>query len=427
MIEWERFSRKQMATMVWWCAGSPFQNREGIICDGAVRSGKTICLSMGFCLWAMSGFTGESFGLCGKTITSLRRNLLAPLLPQLKKLGMEVQEKPSQGWISLEWKGHANRFYLFGGKDEGSASLIQGVTLAGVLLDEVALMPRSFVEQALARCSVEGAKFWFSCNPEHPGHWFHQEWILKARQRKLLYLHFTMGDNPALSETVRKRYERMYSGSFYQRFVLGLWTAAQGAVYPMFCQEEHVVDQAPPCEEFYISCDYGTRNPMSMGLWGRAGDTWYRLKEFYHSGRESGEQKTDEEYYQALRELAQGREIQGVIVDPSAASFLECVRRHGQFPCIPADNRVELGIQRVGQWLKDGRLKFCRQCVNALREFQLYRWNPKADRDLPLKENDHAMDDIRYFVMTVSAPRQSAFFAASVGRMPSGKERNGIL
>lgn len=114
------------------------------------------------------------------------------------------------------------------------------MTLAGVLFDEVALMPRSFVEQALARCSVEGATFWFSCNPEHPEHWFYKEWIQKAEERRALYLHFTMQDNPALSPQVIRRYERMYTGRFYERFVLGEWTAPEGQIYDMFSAERHV-------------------------------------------------------------------------------------------------------------------------------------------------------------------------------------------
>lgn len=416
------FSPKQRRALNWWCPGSPDRMRDAIICDGAVRSGKTLCMSVGFSVWAMSSFSGQSFAFCGKTVTSLRRNVIVPLLPQLTGLGYTCSEKLSRGYVEIK-KGRrvTNRFYLFGGKDEGSAALIQGVTLAGVLLDEAALMPRSFVEQALARCSVEGAKFWFNCNPEHPYHWFYTEWICKAKEKNALYLHFSMRDNPSLSPAVLRRYEGLYSGSFYERFVLGRWVAAQGAVYPMFSAQKHVVSDAPVCQRYFISCDYGTVNPMSMGLWGESGGKWYRVDEYYHASRVCGVVKTDEEYYDALVALAGGRLIESVIVDPSAASFLECVRRHGMFHPVPAKNDVADGIRTVSSLLGQGKLLFCERCKDAIREFSLYRWDEKAGRDQPVKQDDHAMDDIRYFVMTaVVAKPLPAFFALGVGRVEGG-------
>lgn len=413
----QRFSHKQLTAINWWCPQSPYHNCNAIICDGAVRSGKTLCLSLGFVLWAMSCFHGESFAFCGKTVTALRRNMIAPLLPRLEALGIRCEDRASKGYLDLEWRGQTGRFYLFGGRDESSAALIQGVTLAGVLLDEVALMPRSFVEQALARCSVEGARFWFSCNPENPHHWFYTEWIQKAKERGALYLHFTMRDNPSLSPAVLRRYEQMYSGSFYQRFVRGEWVAAQGAVYPMFSEQAHVVEQAPVCSRFFISCDYGTVNPTSMGLWGECDGIWYRLAEYYYASRRSGVVKTDEEYYQALEALAKDYPIEAVVVDPSAASFLACIRRHGRFQTIAAENQVADGIRTVGDLLRQGKLRFCSTCRDIIREFGLYHWDERAGRDEPVKADDHAMDDLRYFVMTVVRPRAAhGFFAVSVGR-----------
>lgn len=402
--------------MSWWCPSSPHQNRTAVICDGAVRSGKTLCLSLGFAAWATTRYQGQSFALCGKTVGSLRRNLLVPLFSMLRELGFECREKISAGYAEISLGKRCNRFYLFGGRDEGSAALIQGVTLAGVLFDEAALMPRSFIEQALARCSEEGAKFWFSCNPEHPAHWFYREWVQKAGAKNALYLHFTMRDNPSLSPAVLKRYEGLYSGSFYDRFVLGKWTAAQGAVYPMFDSARHVFTQPPDCGRFFISCDYGTVNPFSLGLWGERDGVFYRLAEYYHDSRREGRLLTDEEYYAALSTLAGGRAIEAVVADPSAASFLECIRRHGEFRAIPAKNDVEDGIRRVSALLGEGRLRFSAHCADTLREFALYRWDERAGLDRPIKENDHAMDDIRYFVSTVVLREETGFFAASVGR-----------
>ena len=182
----ERFSPKQRQVLTWWCPGSPHEAREAIICDGAVRSGKTLCLGLSFFSWAMAGFDGAAFGLCGKTAGALRRNLLGELMPLLGELGFRWEEKVSRNLLKVRFGGRENTFYLFGGRDEGSAALIQGVTLAGVLLDEAALMPRSFVEQACARCSVTGSRLWFSCNPEGPEHWFYQE---RGAQRPVPPLH----------------------------------------------------------------------------------------------------------------------------------------------------------------------------------------------------------------------------------------------
>jgi len=412
----ERLSRKQKITMNWW-KNPKYSDYDALICDGAVRSGKTLSMSVGFVFWACSVFDGASFALCGKTVTSLRRNVVVPLIPILREYGCTCLEKVSKNYIDITFLGKTNRFYLFGGKDEGSASLIQGMTLSGVFFDEAALMPRSFVEQALARCSVSGSKMWFNCNPDNPAHWFYNEWIKKADEKKALYLHFTMDDNPSLSESMKNRYKRLYSGAFYDRFVLGKWTASEGVVYPMFSREAHVYSGEIDCESYVISCDYGTVNPSSFGLWGLCGGVWHRLKEYYYSSKKEGVSRTDEEHYSALEELAGGKKISRVIVDPSAASFIECIRRHGKFRVVKADNDVITGIRQVSAALKQNRLKFHESCRDIFREFQLYRWSEKAGTDAPVKENDHAMDDMRYFVADMLASEKNDdFFAVSVSR-----------
>ena len=197
------FSEKQRRALTWWAPGSGDRGFDAIVCDGAVRSGKTMAMGMGFFLWAMVCFDGQRFGICGKTIQSLRRNVLAEVLPRLKKLGFTWKERRSENLLTVKFHGRENRFYVFGGRDESSASLIQGITFAGVLMDEVALMPRSFVEQACARCSVAGSRMWFNCNPAGPTHWFYRTWILEAEKRNCLRLHFTMEDNPTLTEEIR--------------------------------------------------------------------------------------------------------------------------------------------------------------------------------------------------------------------------------
>lgn len=395
------FSEKQLAVLTWWCNSSRSKDKNGIICDGAVRSGKTLCMSISFVSWAFYRFSGASFAFCGKTVSSLRRNVITPLLPLLSSFGFNCDFKISRNCIEIEKGGAVNRFYLFGGRDESSASLIQGMTLGGVLLDEVALMPRSFVEQALARCSLENSKFWFNCNPEHPFHWFYNEWIKKKDQKNMLYLHFTMQDNPSLSPAVINRYKSLYSGAFYERFIDGKWVAADGLVYPMFDANRHIAEANGEFSKYYLSCDYGTVNPFSLGLWGKCGDKWFRIDEYYHSARDAGLQLTDEEYYDKLCALAGGRKIEALIIDPSAASFAQTVHRHGKYRVVKAQNDVLGGINLVCQALKNGNIFFYPCCADTIREFSLYRWDNGIKRDAPKKENDHAMDDIRYFVSTV--------------------------
>ncbi len=399
------FSPKQRAVLDWWRDG----RYDAVICDGAVRSGKTFALSVSFFLWAMARFQRQKFGLCAASIGGVRRNLLAQARPVLTGLGFRWEEVVSRNEVTLRGGGRENTFYLFGGRDEGSFASIQGLTLAGVLLDEAAVMPRSFVEQAAARCSVQGGRVWFSCNPAGPEHWFYKEWIRKAEEKRALHLRFTMEDNPALSPAVRARYERMFRGTFYQRYVLGEWAAAEGLVYDFF-----QADAMPPVPEggfarWRISCDYGTRNPASFGLWGELDGIWYRVREFYYDARERGRQKTDGEYAEDLRNLAGGRCIETVIVDPSAASFMETLRREG-WNVRKADNRVLEGIRRTASALKSGRIVICRTCGAAAREFGLYRWEEVGDGDRVRKEFDHAMDDIRYFVMALGAGEGTARF-----------------
>lgn len=414
-MRFRSFSPKQKQVLTWWLPGNPNHGRDAIVCDGAVRSGKTMAMGLSFFLWAQSCFDGKRFGVCGKTIQSLRRNVLSEILPMLESLGAVWQEKRTENLVTVRFLGHENRYYIFGGRDESSASMIQGITLAGILLDEVALMPRSFVEQACARCSVAGSRLWFNCNPAGPGHWFYRTWILEAEKRNCLRLTFTMEDNPSLTPQIRQRYRKLYTGVFYQRFVLGQWVQAEGRVYDFFTQE--MVAKAPEhCDKWYISCDYGTVNPTSMGLWGRSSDSWYRVKEFYFSSREERRQMTDEEYADALAKLADSRTITAVIVDPSAASFMEVLRRRG-WRVQKADNDVLSGIRRTSDCLKSGKIMICEGCSDCLREMEEYVWDLSAgNRDRVRKEHDHAMDDMRYFVATVLGEKQPFVTAYTVER-----------
>lgn len=408
-FHFQPFSQKQRKVLNWWCEGSPVREYDGIIADGAIRSGKTVSMSLSFVLWAMSSFSGQNFAMCGKTIGSFRRNVLFWLKLMMKSRGYTVADHRADNLVVISRGDVENYFYIFGGKDERSQDLIQGITLAGVFFDEVALMPESFVNQATGRCSVEGSKFWFNCNPDGPYHWFKQNWIDRRKEKHLIYLHFTMDDNLSLSEAVKQRYRGMYSGVFYKRYIQGLWCMAEGIIYDMFSENRHVRKLKDFAGQLighnrYVSCDYGTQNATVFLLWEKGLDgVWYCTREYYYSGRDTGKQKTDSQYADDLEKWLNGTRIRGIIVDPAAASFIAELRKRG-YKVVKAKNDVEDGIRLVSTLLNLGKIVFEEGCVNTRKEFASYIWDEKAaehGEDKPVKQFDHAMDALRYFCYTI--------------------------
>lgn len=395
------FSEKQREILKF-----PYTKYDAIIADGAVRSGKTSVMSLSFFLWGMGNFRNCSFAMCGKSVGAVQRNIITPLLG-IKYLRdhFEIKYNRADHVIVAKRGGRENRFYLFGGKDESSAALIQGITLAGVLLDEVALMPRSFVEQALARCSVAGSKLWFNCNPEGPEHWFRKEWILKPEKHNALHLHFTMDDNPSLTEEIRERYKSMYSGVFYERFVLGRWVMSEGLIYDMFDTDANTyTDESAPASLHFsgvrtIACDYGTTNPtVFLDIYDYDG-TVYVDREYRWDSREEQRQKTDEDYADDMDAFV-GDSQCAIVVDPSAASFIAALRRRGLY-VVPADNDVLDGIRRTATLLQRRKILINKSCAPLLGEMGTYLWDEKSCKlgvDKPLKESDHGPDALRYFV-----------------------------
>lgn len=377
----------------------PYTKYDALICDGAIRSGKTVFMMVSFVDDAMRRYNHQRFGICGKTVDSTVKNLIIPYLGLSYVKGKyRIQWKRTDKTLVVSRGGTENIFEIFGGKDESSFMLIQGRTLAGVLLDEVALQPRSFVEQALARCSVDNSKLWFNCNPESPQHWFYLDWVTQPEKHNAIRLRFELEDNPSLSSEIVARYKAMYSGVFYRRYILGEWCVAEGLVYDF--GEGNIVDEIPKNGEYYISVDYGTLNPFSAGLWCVLGDKAIRIAEYYYNGREKGIQKTDEDYCDGVVNLAKGYKIKQVVVDPSAASFIAALRRRGM-TVIKAKNDVLDGIRQMSVMLKNGNIKIHRNCVNCIAEFGLYRWDDKATEDRVIKDNDHCMDECRYFANTI--------------------------
>lgn len=421
-FKWGAISVKQKQILTWWSDNSKFKDYNGIIADGSIRSGKTTSMGFSFVVWAMTRFDGQNFAMCGKTIESLRRNVLDALKRQLRGQGYSVQERKSENLIIISKGKVSNHFYLFGGKDERSQDLIQGITLAGAFFDEVALMPESFVNQATGRCSVEGSKWWFNCNPSSPQHWFYVRWILKCRERKLMYLHFTMKDNLTLSKQIIARYEAQYVGVFYQRYIQGLWVTAEGIIFDMFDKAKHLFDDSnePKTEgDYFVSSDYGIQNATVFLLWQKEkeqeeqeqeeqekkkkGVSYACIDEYRWSGREEKRQKTVSELVDGLEEMLNGRVPRLFYLDPSATALKVELRKRG-YKVQSADNDVLDGIADVSVMLKDDRLHFHRtKCKETVKEFGLYRWDIKAadkGEDRPIKTDDHGMDAVRYFVRT---------------------------
>ncbi|GKU79871.1 PBSX family phage terminase large subunit [Paenibacillus sp. L3-i20] len=414
-FQFKPFSLKQKKLLMWWTDSSKYRNYDMIIAEGAIRSGKTISMIDSFITWSLAKHENKNFILAGKSMGALKRNVIEPMFQILTAKGIDYHYHRSENpHIAIG----SNVYYLFGANNEASQDTLQGLTAAGAYLDEVALFPESFVKQTIGRCSAEtgdqGAKIFFNCNPGGPYHWFKTDYIDKAKEKKILVLHFTMDDNLSLSERVKDRFKRMFSGVFYMRYILGLWVMAEGVIYDMFDKDKHVRKTIERrYEQYYVSCDYGTQNPTTFGLWGKSQDVWYKVKEYHYDGRKKSRQKTDEEYCDDLIEFVGKLSLKGVIIDPSAASFIAAIKKRGVFPVIQADNSVIDGIRDVASALVEGLIKYNDCCTETFREFSSYVWDEKAaarGEDKPVKENDHQMDGDRYFVRTIVKKKSGVYF-----------------
>ena len=415
VFKFKPFSRKQRQVLNWWTENSPVRNYDGIIADGAIRSGKSLTMSLSFVIWAMSSYNGQNFGMCGKSVGSFRRNVLFWLKLMLTGRGYGFKDSRSDNMVIITRGATENYFYIFGGRDERSQDFIQGITLAGVFLDEVALMPESFVTQALGRCSVDGAKYWFNCNPSYPSHWFKVDWIDKHAEKNILYLHFMMDDNLSLSQHKKEQYYRNFSGVFYDRYILGEWSLAEGIIYPMYKDAIKAPPEGVFPEKWCLSIDYGTQNAFAAILWGKYPDAWYAIKEYYYSGRESGIQKTDDEYGRDMDDFISCTDcVMETIIDPSAASFIALLRRKGgRYKVRKANNAVSDGIRDTATALKNGLIYISPTMTHWKAEAGGYSWDSNCQNDVPVKVNDHLMDSMRYFVKTKSIVMPKQPFIAS--------------
>lgn len=418
IFKFQKLSRKQRQVFTWWVDSSPVKDKDGIIADGAIRSGKTVSMSLSYVMWAMERHDGKNFIMAGKTISSFKRNVLQNLKLMLTSRGYRWDYHISgdlPNMLEVTRKGKTNYFFIFGGKDEGSQDLVQGITAAGAFFDEVALMPESFVNQATGRCSVEGRKFWFNCNPAGPMHWFKLNWIDKCRKKKLLYLHFTMDDNLSLSEEIKARYRGMYAGVFYLRYIKGLWKAAEGLIYTMFTDDNLYTDDQRPIglkstAIRSIAVDYGTTNPcVFLDIWDDGQTLWVDREYQWDSRSEEARrspnpQRTDSQYADDMAAFMGSRpeEQCEIIVDPSAASFITELQGRGYY-VKPADNEVIDGIRIVSTLLVKRNIRINWNCKGLIAELQSYVWDDKAaerGEEKPIKQQDHGPDALRYYCKT---------------------------
>lgn len=399
----EKISEKQLEILKF-----PFleKNYTALICDGAVRSGKSMMMIVAFILWAMTKFNNQSFAICGKTVSTAVRNLIIPI-QRINYLSNNFkiiyQETKHQLLISSLNNEVTNIFYVFGGKDEASYSLIQGCTLAGVFFDEVVLMPQSFVNQAMLRCSVEGSKFFFNCNPAEPMHWFNQEWVLKAHTKNALHLHFVLDDNPSLTPAMKERYKSNYTGVYYLRYILGLWAIADGAIYPMFDTLKNTYEDVIPGilmrSTRTITIDYGTTNPCVFLEIFDDGEKIRVEREFTWDSKLEQRQKADDEYVQDFMQFI-GTPDCLVLIDPSAASLRKALTNAGIF-CVEATNDVNEGIAKTATLLHKGVIQINKSCEKTIASLTSYVWDSKAaatGKEQPIKINDHHADALRYYV-----------------------------
>ena len=385
------------------------------ILHGSVRSGKTWISLVLWAFWMLTMPEDAAYLMVAKTLTSLRRNCLDLLETLVGKSNFSYSLAAKQAVL------FGRTVYLEGVNDARAERKIRGMTLQGAYCDELTLFTQDFFTMLLSRLSMPEAKLFGTTNPDSPNHWLKSEYLDRSQELDLMEMRFTINDNEFLDPEYVRQLKREYTGVFYERFILGNWVIAEGLVYSMFSEKEHVVHVLPECcahpekgqGEYYISVDYGTKNPFSAGLWCVSGGGATRIAEYYYDGRKSKKPRTDEEHYAALEKLIRhevwnsGRRtvesypIQCVVIDPSAASMIECIRRHGSFSVRAAKNDVIPGIGITGSLLAAGKLKIHADCKDCIREFGIYSWDEKAKGDQVIKENDHAMDDTRYFCYTI--------------------------
>lgn len=377
---------------------------------GAVRSGKTYVDNL-YTIPSRLRELKDEQGLnliLGVSRETIERNILQPM--------REIYTGALVGTINS--RSIANvcgvPVYCLGAEKITQVAKIQGMSVKYCYGDETAKWNRDVFQMLLSRLDKPYSRFDGACNPEYPGHWL-KEFI--DRDDLDIYIQkYTIFDNPFLPKEFVDNLCAEYAGTvYYGRYIEGEWTLAEGLIYPMYADAIEEIDGQP--EEYAISMDYGTQNAFAAMLWEKHGAVWYASREYYYSGRETGIQKTDEEYAadidQWLDDIDAPRAMK-VYIDPSAASFIALLRkrtRNGlkRYAVIPADNSVDDGIRETATCLHRGIIKISPSCTNWKKEAQGYVWDDTQAIDRPVKVNDHLMDAMRYFVKSRHLARKERY------------------
>ena len=375
---------------------------------GAVRSGKTY-LDYKYIIPRrirnVRGRQGISL-ILGVSRDTIERNVLQPMRDEYTSANVGTINNRNIARI------YGEDVYCLGAEKVNQVAKIQGMSVKYCYGDEMARWHPEVFTMLQSRLDKPYSCFDGSCNPEYPGHWL--KTFIDRDDIDLYLQKYTIFDNPFLPPDFVENLCKECEGTvYYGRYILGEWTLAEGLIYPMYAD---AIKEPPEgdAEQYTLSVDYGTQNAFSAGLWGLYGGVWYRLKEYYYSGRETGIQKTDEEYADDieafLKDCPESR-IK-VIIDPSAASFITLLRKRGK-RVVHADNNVSDGIRETASAMKRGLIKISPYCADWKKEVQGYVWDETAGVDRPVKINDHAMDETRYFVKTmhiVKPRRQTTSF-----------------
>lgn len=366
---------------------------------GSVRSGKTFISLIRWLEYIQVAPAGNLI-MIGKTAKTIKINIIDSLCDLI---GTDARYYAGKGEMTL-W---GRRIYLIGAKDTSSERLIRGPTFSGAYVDEATLMPENFWVMLLSRLSVEGAKLFATTNPDSPFHWLKKGYLDRSKELNMKIFDFTLEDNPSLSETFKHDLKLEYRGLWYRRYIEGEWCLAEGTIYDFFDEKLHCIDfPTSSVGRYYIGIDYGTNNPCAFVMAGYDPKGYPNIwveKEYYYDSQAEERQKTDIEYAEDLFKFIDGRYIEAIYVDPSAASFkLECSRQ-GIRNIFDANNEVLDGIRFVSGLFISGTLKITRQCPNLIKEMQSYVWDEKGQRlgiDKPLKANDHCVDALRYLTFS---------------------------
>lgn len=316
------------------------------------------------------------------------------------------------------------KVYCLGAEKVSQVSKLRGAKFKYVYVDEIVDINADVFQLLKSRLSLPYSVCDASGNPSYPTHFIKKFIDSKDKGVDVYCQQWTLYDNPFLSPGYVHALESEYDGTvFFDRYILGKWTQAEGLIYPMYLNalEEASPDPAEVCADRYaLSIDYGTQNAFAALLWAKRGMTWYAIKEYYYSGRDEGSMKTDDDYLQEMEEFVAG--IVGVsqqsmltIIDPSAASFIAALRKSGKFSVRKADNDVMNGIRDTANCLKKGKVKILSGLSNWRKEVEGYVWDKKEGEDRPIKVNDHLMDSMRYFVRTMRLAKSGGEYKSPFG------------